>query len=136
MGFMDKIKEKANKAKEAAKLLKEENRNFGTTMKRINNNLTFYGNVNRGIGEGDFWEGSYVSIEREKGVIYGSSQDDYVFGSNDIAETEFVGVGEDVAMGNLKVSSLRLNVTFKDGKKAQMDIITEKYDAFKSKFSI
>ena len=53
MGFFDKIKE-------TAKQLKEENRNFKSSMKRINDRKAFCGNVNRGIKKGDFWEGSYV----------------------------------------------------------------------------
>lgn len=129
MGFFDKIKEKA-------KELKEENRNFGSSMKRINNRAAFYGNVNRGIKTGDFWEGSYVNIENGKGVIYGSSQDDYVFGPDDVKGSSFSGQGTVVAVGNERKPSLRFVIEFKDGKKAQMDIIVDKVDLFKASFGL
>ena len=39
------------------KKIKEENRNFGTTTKRINNRISLYGKVNVGVKDGDFWNG-------------------------------------------------------------------------------
>lgn len=123
MGFFDKIKGVFAK-------IKEENRNFGSTMARINNN-DFCGNVNRGVKNGDFWEGSYISLENGKGVIYGSSQDDYVFGAEDIANFTCTGTGTDVPRNNIKLPTIRFIVEFKDGKKAQADILTDKVDAFK-----
>lgn len=129
MGFFDKIKE-------TAKQLKEENRNFKSSMKRINDRKAFCGNVNRGIKKGDFWEGSYVNIENGKGVIYGSNQDDYTFDSNDIKESTFSGNGATVTLGNETMPSLRFIVEFNDGKKAQMDIIVDKVDFFKASFGM
>ena len=131
MGFMDKIKGIFNK-------MKEENRNFGTTMKRINNGSTFYGNINRGIKDGDFTMVSYVSIENGQGVIYGSNQDDYTFTANDVASFE---ISSDSFKSTLKVGdaefpTLRYIITFKDGKKASADLIVAKVDAFKSAFGL
>ena len=129
MGFLDKIKA-------VAKQIKEENRNMGTTTKRINNVSSYYGEVNRGVKNGDFWEGSYVSIEGDHGVIYGSNQDDYTFTGADVASFE-VGVGvKMITRGNEKVGAISCTVSFKDGKKALMAIFADKIDAFKLTFSL
>ena len=129
MGFFDKIKEAAGK-------IKENNRNFGSTMSRINNTSNFYGCVNRGIKGGDFFEGSYISIENGKAVIYGSAQDDYVFSGADVKEFDLIGDGLDVPVGDSKHMSLRYAVVFNDGKKAQLDIIVLKVEAFKATIGI
>ena len=116
MGLFDKMKEKMNQ-------LKEENRNFGSTMKRINKKDEFFGNVNRGVKEGDFWEGSYISFEDGDWVIYGSNQDDYKFNIQDVKSIAFVGEGNAVSGGgDQNVRSARFEVLFNDDKKAQIDV--------------
>lgn len=129
MGFFDKVKEKA-------KQLKEENRNLGQTMKRMNNQSAFYGNVNRGIKDGDFWEGCYINIEGGKGLIYGSAADDYVFAPGEVKSFHIIGDGPTIPVGDRKIPSLRFAVEFADGKKAQVDIIYNKVDDFKAAFAI
>ena len=129
MGFFDKIKEKASQ-------IKEVNKNFGSTMRRINNRAAFYGNVNRGIKNGDFFEGSYVNIEDGKGVIYSTAQDDYLFTPDDIKSFNLLGDGEPVAVGDQKALSLRYVIEFKDGKKAQADLIVLKVESFKAAFKL
>ena len=117
--------------------LKEQNRNFGSTMRRMNNRMELYGNVNRGIKGGDFWEGSYINIENGRGVIYGSNQDDYTFGPGDIKNSTFSGQeGSLVALGSERHRSLRFVLEFKDGKTAQMDIIVGKVDLFRASFGL
>lgn len=130
MGFLDKVGG-------AIKRLKEDNKNMGTTTKRINNVSDFYGNVNRGVKDGDFWMGSYVSIENGQGVIYGSSQDDYTFTADDIASFEMSNAPKTkINVGNKEYYALRYIITFKDGKKASADIIVGKIDDFKRFFGI
>ncbi len=122
--------------KDFFKKLKEENRNLGTTTKRINSS-NFYGNVNRGIKGGDFWEGSYVSIEGGHGVIYGSNQDDYTFTTESIASFERgSATGLMISVGNTQLPAVRYIMSFTDGKKAQMDIIANKLDSFKMSFGL
>ena len=123
MGFLDKIKDKAAQ-------IKEENRNLGSTTRRINNKDNFYGTVNRGIQDGDFHCGSYVSIEAGRGVIYGGNQDDYTFSKDDVFCITPNGQGNVV----FKEESLCYYVEFKDGKTAVMDIIKSKKDAFLAAF--
>ncbi len=116
MGFFDKLKEKA-------KQLKEENRNFGSTMKRMNKKDEFFGNVNRGVKDGDFWEGSYINFEDGNWVIYGSNQDDYKFNMGEVKAFSFIGEGKPVSGGGEQnVRSARYKVEFTDGKTAQVDI--------------
>ena len=115
--------------------LKEENRNMGTTMKRINSS-NYFGEVNRGIKNGDFWEGSYVSIEGDHGVIYGSNQDDYTFSASNITAFEHGSGSRMIALGNEKKASVRYIISFADGKKAQMDIFADKIDSFKLSFNL
>lgn len=119
------------------KKLKEENRNLGTTTARINNTGSFYGNVNRGIKNGDFWQGSYVSIENGSGVIYGSAQDDYVFTAADIASFELIaGARATVSVGNQQLPASSCMITFKDGKTAKLDIVSGKLAAFTATFGV
>lgn len=123
--------------KDFFKKLKEENRNMGTTTARINSTANFYGNVNRRIKDGDFWNGSYVSIEAGHGVIYGSAQDDYTFAAKDIAGFELSGAGQTrISVGNAQYAALSFVITFCDGKKAYADIIVDKVDAFKAAFEL
>ncbi len=122
MGFFDKIKEKVN-------TIKEENRNFGKTMKRINNRADYFGTVDKGKKESDFAFGSYISNENKKFVIYGSGQDDYVFTEVDIQSMSCDGevgtVRNDSNSQALPKKIVRYHITFKDGKKAQCDIQVE-----------
>lgn len=129
MGFFDKVKDVASK-------IKEENKYFGSTMRRINDRSAFFGNVNRDVKNGDFWEGSYVNVEGNNGVIYGSSQEDYVFSPGDVKSCTFAGVGTDVAVGSEKKKSMRYILVFSDGKKAQADIILDKSELFKTIFGL
>ena len=122
--------------KEFFKRLKEDTRNFLETMKRINSS-GFCGSVNRGVKEGDFWNGSYVSIIGGKGVIYGSSQDDYVFIGSDIDKFELMpGTNFTVSYGNEKKAALRYKITFKDGKVAQADLIVDKINVFEKALNL
>lgn len=116
MGFFDKIKSTINQ-------IKEENKGFGAAMKRINSN-GFCGNVNRGIKNGDFWEGSYLSVENGQCVIYGSNQEDYFFDGSQVESFEQASTAKImIAKGNEQLPALRFIIKFKDGKKAQADII-------------
>ncbi|MBQ9736657.1 MAG: hypothetical protein IJV96_07735 [Clostridia bacterium] len=134
-GFIQKIKDFFKK-------LKEENRNLGTTMKRYNDAKHFCGNVNRGIKDGDFWNGSYISLEGGGCVIYGSAQDDYVFGAADVVSFEYVGTcditvpatpREKETTGSSTVNKAGANYTvaFKDGKVAHVTFIIDQLDAVK-----
>lgn len=116
------------------KKLKEENRNLASTTARMNNHAEFYGNVNRGVKGGDFWEGSYVNIIGGRGVIYGSAQDDYTFTGADLVSMEPIGPGAAIPVGSMKLSSERFLLTFADGKRAQADIICNKVAAFRMTF--
>lgn len=124
MGFFDKIKAKINQ-------FKEENKGFAAAMKRINA-AGFCGNVNRGIKNGDFWEGSYLSLENGKGVIYGSNQEDYVFDGADVQSFEQASTASImISKGNQKNPARRFIITFKDGKRAQADIMDMKISEVK-----
>lgn len=135
MGFLDKVKEKA-------KQLKDENRNMGTTMKRINNPGTLFGMINpmSAFVERNenvhFSKGSYVSIENEKGVIYGAAQDDYIFSGSDVTLFECHGDGKDIKVGKDTKHTKRYAIAFKDHKVAVADIIADKLDTFKSTLKI
>lgn len=133
-GFIQKIKDFFKK-------LKEENRNLGTTMKRYNDRKHFCGNVNRGIKDGDFWNGSYISLEGDGCVIYGSAQDDYVFGAADVASFEFVGTCDisvpatpkeketNGGRSTVEKAGANYTVTFKDGKVAYVTFIIDQLEA-------
>lgn len=124
MGFFDKIKE-------TFKRLKEENSGFLDAMKRINA-PGFCGNVNRGIKDGDFWEGSYLSIENGKCVIYGSNQADYFFEAGDVESFEQVSTAKTmITKGNQQLPAFRFLITFRDGKRAQADIVEMKVSEIK-----
>ena len=129
MGFLDKIKAGIEK-------FKEENSGFLSAMKRINAK-GFCGEVNRKVSNGDFWNGSYLSIEGEKGVIYGSNQENYFFTAEDIASFE---CNEDnkllISKGQDKLPAYRCHIEFKDGKRAQADILVGMIDPFKTTFKL
>ena len=125
MGFLDKVKDFIKK-------FKEENAGFGKAMMRINA-PGFCGNVNRGVNGGDFWNGSYISIENNKCVIYGSNQEDYFFSAEDVKTFEIESNKEiTVSKGNEKFSGRRYIITFNDGKRAQADIIDNMIDNVKN----
>lgn len=126
MGFFDKIKDTANK-------IKEENKNFGQTMKRMNG-PSFFGTINRDVKEGDFWQGSYINVDNGQGLIYGSAQDDYTFTADDIASFKANGNGKVIAVGNAKLTSNRFVLTFTDGKTAQADIRSDRVQEFLQAF--
>ena len=109
---------------------------MGTTMRRINDRISLYGNVNRGIKDGDFWQGSYVSIEGSNAVIYGSAQDDYIITRGSVTGFTLLGNGTNDTVGNDSMPSLRFLMKLADGKKAQADIIYNKVDAFKNAIGI
>lgn len=125
MGF----KEKFEKFKEGASA-------FTKTTSRFNSS-SFCGNVNRGIKNADFWEGSYVNIENGHGIIYGVSQEDYIFTTNDIKTIEIVrDFTTNVSKGNETYTALRYIFAFNDGKAAQIDLIVDKLDTFKNLFQM
>ncbi len=129
MGFIEKLKEIIEK-------IKEENRNFKTTMARMNG-TGFCGNVNRGIKNGDFWEGSYISIEGTGAVIYGSNQDDYAFTDGDIASFETASDSNiTVSVGDKTHRGVRCILVFHDGKRAQVDVIADKLATLKTTLKI
>ena len=124
--------------KEFFKKLKDDNKNFKTTMARINL-PSFCGDINFGVKDGDFPSGSYISIadEGDKAVIYSTSIDDYFFASEDIASFEFVnGVSRKINANGKDNLTLRFVITFKDGKKAQADIMVDKADELKALLKI
>lgn len=124
MGFFDKIKD-------TMKQIKEENAGFGAAMKRMNA-PGFCGNVNRGVKNGDFWEGSYLSVEDGKCVIYGSNQPDYFFVGSDVESLEQASTAKImISKGNEQHTALRYIITFKDGKRAQADIMDIKISEVK-----
>lgn len=129
MGFFDKVKSTINQ-------IKEDNKYMARTTARINNKADYYGWVNYSVKDGDFRQGSYVSIENDKGVIYNTGDEDYCFSSGDIASFTFKGDGQPVNQNNVKVPTLRFEIVFKDGKKGNMDIIHSKVDNFKAYFNL
>lgn len=129
MGFFDKIKKAVNQ-------IKEDNKYMALTTARLNNKDAYYGWVNYSIKGGDFRQGSYVNFEDGKGVIYNTGDQGYIFTAADFASFNFVGDGQPVNQNNIKVPTLRFAAEFKDGKKANMDIIHSKVEDFKAKFKL
>lgn len=129
MGFLDKIKGIFAK-------IKEDNKYFALTTARLNNKAEYYGWANYSVKDGDFRIGSYINIEKGKGVIYSTGDEGYFFTAEDIASFSFVGDGQPVNQDKIKVPTLRFATTFKDGKKANIDIICTKVDAFKAVFGL
>lgn len=130
MGFFDKIKEKIN-------AIKEENKYFKITMARNNNKADYYGHVNYEVKGGDFRQMSSINIENGKGLIYNTSEEDYVFTAADIESMTFSGGnGRHVNQNNIQVPTLRFMIKFKDGKTAHADIIHNKVDMFKAFFGL
>lgn len=124
MGFFDKIKGKINEVKDA-------NPNFKTAMARMNNRAAFCGNVNVKIKDGDFDYGSYINVEGSKCVIY-NTKCDYFFDGNDVAGFDLLGDGMKIKVGSEEHLSLRFLISFKDGKKAELDIIVPQVDKLKA----
>ena len=122
MGFFDKIKSGIDK-------FKEENKGFGAAMKRINS-PGYCGDHNRKVLDGDFWNGSYISIEDGHAVIYGSNQEDYVFGAGDVEAFELM-MPTTVRVSKEERAAVRYNIVLKDGKQGQFDIFVNKIDALK-----
>ena len=118
------------KIKEFFKKLKEENAGLVQTTKRINAS-GLCGTVNRGCKNGDFWEGSYVSIEGGHAVIYGSNQADYVFGAEDI-ESCTVGSATTASVGDKQHPAVQHTLVVKDGRTAYIDLINTAAANFKS----
>lgn len=130
MGFLDKVKGVVNK-------IKEENQGFLTTTKRINDSTNFCGNVNCGVSNGDFWEGSYISIEDDHAVIYGSNQVDYTFKGEDVESFTIASpIPTVVSVGDKEIEAVSYLITFKDGKKAKADICAGKVADLKMKLNI
>lgn len=129
MGFLDKIKEGASE-------IKEQNKGFGAATKRMNNG-TAYGQVNRGIKDGDFPSTAYIGIENGKGLIFGSGVEDYVFTGSDIAFFEPSGAPQVVAKDRGQdVCTLSYLIKFKDGKKAVVDMIAGKLAELKLRLDL
>ena len=125
MGFLDKVKGAVEK-------IKEDNKGFIQTTKRINDGNNFCGNVNRGVKNGDFWEGSYISIENDHAVIYGSSQEDYTFKGEDVDSFTMVSpLPTTISVGNQTIEAITYMIVFKDGKKAKAEICSGKVGSLK-----
>lgn len=117
--------------------LKEDNKNFAVTTARINNRENFFGNVNRRVKGGDFYEGSYLSIESETGVIYSTTYDDYTFKKDDIAEFKLIDTSiAPIRMGDQSYPAECYRLSLKDGKTAQVDMIKMKVVKFKATFDL
>ncbi|MBR5544533.1 MAG: hypothetical protein IKU66_03580 [Clostridia bacterium] len=134
MGLKDKLnsmglKDKLSKMKDGAALLAK-------ATSRLNS-IYFFGRVNFGVKDGDFWEGSYVNVEDMVGVIYSTAYEDYTFTADDIEKFELQeDCKPEVAKGGDYYKAKRFFVTFKDGKVAQMDLLENKVDIFKNVFNI
>lgn len=138
MGFFDKIKD-------FFKRLKEDNKYMARTTKRING-PNLYGYVNYRTGKidpnEDFRILSYVNVEDGTGIIYNTGDEDYNFVPGDIVTFKHIGDGhplnggKDAAGNQIKLTTWRFQVEFKDGKKTTMDINLKKLDAFKSIFQL
>ncbi len=113
-----------------------ENPYFKLTMARINNRSSLYANVNMRVKDGDFRQGCYLSIIDGNGVLYGSSQADYVFESGDIVGFEYIGRKSEIKFGNENVLAMTFIITFKDGKKAEADMIVFKLKEFIVKLQV
>ena len=106
-------------------------------MARMNDLNHYFGTVNYGMKNTDFWEGSYISVYEEgtteKAIIYGSNQDDYCFTSQsivDVIRERHKNITRNY--GNEKLSIMRYIIKLDDGKTAYADIPFEnmKYVAF------
>lgn len=101
------------------------------------NSPSFCGNVNRGVKNSDFWEGSYVNVENKRGLIYGSNQEDYTFTAEDIVCFELQEKYKaEIGKGGNYYPAKRYLITFKDGKQAQFDLLDDKIDSFKKIFNL
>ena len=126
-GFLQKIKD-------FFKRLKEENKGFLSTMTRINSQ-NCCGAVNRKVKDGDFWDGSYISIEDGHAVIYGSNQEDYVFNGEDVESFTMQGNAQ-ISLGNQNLPGTRYTLVLKDGKTAQIDLIAARASVFRNTLKI
>lgn len=99
-------------------------------------NADFYGNVDYGVKDTDFAVGTYVNMEKGHGLIYGSNIEDYTFTANDIATYEWVENAAPIRKGGDVHPAERCRITFKDGKKAQMDILVSRVEKFKKVFGL
>ena len=122
-GFFQKIKDFFRR-------LKEENRNLATTTKRINSQ-ELCGAVNRGVKNGDFWEGSYISVTMDGAVIYGSAQDDYNIPAGSVKSIEKKGESK-VSVGDKTYPANKYEMKLEDGKVAYVDLMTAKEGAFRA----
>lgn len=129
MGIIDKIKDFFVK-------FKEENAGFAQAMKRINA-PGYCGNVNRGVKNGAFWEGSYLNLEGAGAVIYGSNQPDYIITKGNVVSIETVeGCKCTISRGNQQIPGIRCIVSFTDGKRAQVDFLPDKLIEFKMNLDV
>jgi len=123
-GFVDKIKDFFAK-------LKEENKGFGAAMARMNNAKEFCGEVNRGVKNGDFWEGSYLNLSGDNAaVIYGSSQEDYVITKSNIVSFKQLTTPARKSVGGKEHLSAKYELVFTDGKIARVDFIEAQWTIF------
>lgn len=122
-GFFQKIKEFFVK-------FKENNRNFMTTMKRINSS-DLCGRVNHKVKDGDFWEGSYISVIGGVAVIYGSDQDDYIVREGSVVSFTPLGATQ-IHIGDKPHNCTKYEMKLEDGKVAYVDLMTAKEGAFRA----
>ena len=123
-GFIEKIKDFFAK-------LKEENKGFGAAMARMNNAKEFCGEVNRGVKNGDFWEGSYLNLSGDDAaVIYGSSQEDYFITKETVVSFKQLTKPTRKTVGGKEHLSARYELTFTDGKIASVDFIEDQWSIF------
>lgn len=118
--------------------IKDGTAKFTQTTSRFNSN-SFTGNVNREVKDGDFSLGSYLNVDGIKctGLIYGTAQEDYTFTAADIMGFEVnTDKKVEIGKGGNYYPAIRCNITFNDGKKAQVDILAEKFDGFKKIFKL
>lgn len=125
MGFMDFVKKFKESMAKNAKVTKRYN------------DMGFLGNIDRGLKNGDFGIGVYLNMENNVGIIYGANIDDYTFSAEDIVDFEVKkDYAAQIAKGGNNYPAKRCIITFKDGKKAQADILSDKFDKFKKAFHL
>ncbi len=122
MGFLDKIKSTVDK-------VKEDNKNFGKTTKRMNVGEIF-GHVNKNSETEDFSRGSYVNLENGKFVIYNTKDDDYFFSKEDIKVKECLGVGPTIKKGKESFLTQKYKMVFTDNKEVVVYIFSNKIEKF------
>lgn len=114
--------------------MKENAAKNAKVIKRYNDG-GFFGNIDKGLKDGDFGIGTYLNVDRTTGLIYGVNIEDYTFTADNIAGFEIdENCNAEIAKGGNSYPATRCIITFKDGKKAQADILKDKVEIFKKRF--